>query len=66
MGKYDELASVIIKNVGGRENIQGLTHCITRLRFKLKDESIAKTDVLKLASQPMKQKQKRKKALCLL
>jgi len=45
--KYDGLARIIIQNVGGRENILGLTHCITRLRFKLKDESKANTDVLK-------------------
>ena len=31
----------------GKENIAGLTHCITRLRFQLKDESKANTDVLK-------------------
>lgn len=36
MGKYQELASKIVENVGGKENINGLTHCITRLRFKLK------------------------------
>lgn len=47
MGKYNELAKDIVKNIGGRENVISLTHCITRLRFKLKDESIAKDDVLK-------------------
>lgn len=47
MGKYKQLAQDIIKNVGGKENINGLTHCITRLRFKLKDESIANDDILK-------------------
>lgn len=47
MGKYNDLAKDIIKNVGGKENINGLTHCITRLRFKLKDESKANDDVLK-------------------
>ncbi len=45
--KYDGLARIIIQNVGGRENINSLTHCITRLRFKLKDESKANTAVLK-------------------
>lgn len=45
--KYDGLARIILQNVGGKSNIQSLTHCITRLRFKLKDESLAKTDVLK-------------------
>ena len=47
MGKYESLAKEIIKNVGGKENINSLTHCITRLRFKLKDESKAKDEVLK-------------------
>ena len=45
--KYDGLARIIIQNVGGRDNIISLTHCITRLRFKLKDESKANTEVLK-------------------
>lgn len=47
MGKYESLAKDIVKNVGGKENIVSLTHCVTRLRFQLKDESIANTDVLK-------------------
>ena len=47
MGKYEQLAKDIVANVGGKENINSLTHCITRLRFKLKDESIANDDVLK-------------------
>ncbi len=47
MGKYHELAKEIVKNVGGKENIAGLVHCITRLRFTLKDEAKAKDDVLK-------------------
>ena len=45
--KYDGLARIIIQNVGGRDNIVSITHCITRLRFKLKDASKAQTDVLK-------------------
>lgn len=47
MGKYEHLAKSIIKNIGGKENINGLTHCITRLRFKLKDESKANDEILK-------------------
>ncbi|KQL51258.1 PTS beta-glucoside transporter subunit IIABC [Heyndrickxia shackletonii] len=45
--KYEQLAKDIIKNVGGKENVNSVVHCITRLRFKLKDESKANTDVLK-------------------
>lgn len=47
MGKYEKLAKDIVANVGGKENIGGLTHCVTRLRFNLKDESKAKDDVIK-------------------
>lgn len=47
MGKYEQLAKEIVRNIGGRENVSGLTHCITRLRFKLKDEKKANDDVLK-------------------
>lgn len=45
--KYTKLASDIIKNVGGKENVKDLRHCITRLRFHLYDESIANDEVLK-------------------
>ena len=45
--KYERLAKDIIANVGGKENVNSLTHCVTRLRFKLKDESKANTEVLK-------------------
>jgi PTS system beta-glucosides-specific IIC component len=33
--------------VGGKGNINSITHCVTRLRFKLKDESKAQTEILK-------------------
>ncbi|WP_110956401.1 beta-glucoside-specific PTS transporter subunit IIABC [Anaerosinus massiliensis] len=47
MKKYEELAKAIVKNVGGEKNVISLAHCITRLRFKLHDESKANTEVLK-------------------
>lgn len=47
MGKYTQLAKEIIQNVGGKENVISLSHCVTRLRFVLKDESMANDDVLK-------------------
>ncbi|MBP2623489.1 beta-glucoside-specific PTS transporter subunit IIABC [Streptococcus oricebi] len=47
MGQYHDLAQEIVKNVGGSDNVTGLVHCITRLRFSLKDESKAKDQVLK-------------------
>ena len=45
--KYEKLAQEIVEKVGGEENINSLTHCITRLRFKLKDEHKADTEFLK-------------------
>lgn len=47
MVKYEELVNFIIKNIGGKENVVSLTHCVTRLRFQLKDESKANDEVLK-------------------
>ena len=41
MAKYTELAEDILKHVGGKENVNSLKHCVTRLRFDLKDESKA-------------------------
>lgn len=46
MAKYTELAQDIIKHVGGKENITSLKHCVTRLRFQLKDEGKADTNYL--------------------
>lgn len=43
---YDALATTIIENVGGKENVNSLIHCITRLRFNLKDEGQAHDEVL--------------------
>jgi len=39
---YSKLASEIIAQVGGEQNIVSLYHCITRLRFKLKDVELAR------------------------
>ena len=40
------LAEAIVDGVGGADNIRTLTHCITRLRFTLKDPKLAKTEML--------------------
>lgn len=39
---YSEIAKNILNAVGGKENVVNVTHCITRLRFTLKDQSIPK------------------------
>lgn len=39
-----EMAQDIISAVGGKENILALTHCVTRLRFILKDTSKVKQE----------------------
>lgn len=43
----EQLAQQILTLVGGEENVNSLIHCVTRLRFKLKDESSAKTEQIK-------------------
>lgn len=50
MTEYQNLNDAILKHIGGKENISGLTHCMTRLRFRLKDESKANTEVIKKLS----------------
>ncbi|WP_339307568.1 beta-glucoside-specific PTS transporter subunit IIABC [Paenibacillus sp. FSL R5-0519] len=47
MSNYDQLAKDILSRVGGRENVNSVFHCVTRLRFKLKNESVTKTEELK-------------------
>ncbi len=41
--KYQELADNIVELMGGESNISFFTHCITRLRFNVKDKSLVKT-----------------------
>lgn len=47
MKNNSELANYIIQNVGGKENIEDLRHCMTRLRFKLLNENLADEEKLK-------------------
>lgn len=44
---YKKVAEKILERVGGKNNVQGLVHCMTRLRFKLKDESIVDDELVK-------------------
>ena len=43
---YKALADGVIANVGGAENVASISHCVTRLRFKLKDGSKADKEAL--------------------
>ena len=44
---YENAAKKILQRVGGKENVISLIHCMTRLRFTLKDESIVDDEALK-------------------
>lgn len=44
---YTQMAHDIVQLVGGAENVVSLGHCMTRLRFVLKDESRADTEQIK-------------------
>ncbi|WP_414050958.1 PTS cellobiose/arbutin/salicin transporter subunit IIBC [Macrococcus animalis] len=46
MSKDRKMASEILNSIGGASNIKNLTHCMTRLRFVLKDESKANDEVV--------------------
>ena len=44
---YESIAKKILQRVGGKENVISLVHCMTRLRFTLKDESIVDDEAVK-------------------
>ena len=44
---FNIMAETILQAIGGVENVENLTHCMTRLRFILKDESKADDDKVK-------------------
>ena len=41
MGKYIDDSKALLEYIGGKENISAVTHCVTRMRFVLKDTSKA-------------------------
>jgi len=45
--QYTKVSKEIIKYIGGKDNIDNVVHCATRLRFKLEDESKVDEDSLK-------------------
>ena len=44
---YENTAKKILQRVGGKDNVINLVHCMTRLRFTLKDESIVDDEAVK-------------------
>ncbi|MGM9946932.1 PTS transporter subunit EIIC [Floccifex sp.] len=44
---WKQVAQQIVDGIGSKENIVSITHCATRLRFNLKDDSKANIDELK-------------------
>ncbi|MBR2676192.1 MAG: PTS system trehalose-specific EIIBC component [Solobacterium sp.] len=50
MGKFQDDATRLLEYVGGSENINAVTHCVTRMRFVLADP--AKADIKKIESLP--------------
>lgn len=50
---YDAQVSKFIELVGGAENISSLMHCVTRLRFAIKDKGLVKVDEIKKAEGAM-------------
>lgn len=42
--KYQDLSENIVQLVGGMDNIVFFTHCVTRLRFNIKDKSLVNID----------------------
>lgn len=48
MGKYVDEAKLLLEYIGGKENIQAVSHCVTRMRFVLNDD--LKANVEKIES----------------
>lgn len=44
---YKQMSEQILRAVGGEKNINSATHCATRLRLFLKDESLANDEDVK-------------------
>ncbi|MDU2158833.1 glucose PTS transporter subunit EIIB, partial [Clostridium sp.] len=43
---YRKIAQEVIDNIGGKENVSSATHCLTRLRLILKDNSLYNREAL--------------------
>lgn len=43
---FSEMSKKILENVGGKENISYLTHCVTRLRLNVRDKSLVNVEAV--------------------
>ena len=52
MGKsiYEQLANSVVDLMGGKSNVTFFTHCVTRLRFNVKDQSLVKQEEIEKLS----------------
>ena len=44
---YSKIAGKLIDELGGKKNIRSVTHCMTRLRLVLEDESMVDDECVK-------------------
>ena len=47
MADNKQIAADVLEAIGGKDNVTFATHCITRLRFNLKDDTIPNDDAIK-------------------
>ncbi len=47
MSKYKEIAVNVLEQIGGKENVSNIFHCMTRLRFNLKDNGLVNEEAIK-------------------
>ena len=46
---FTQIASIILKGVGGKENVTSIDNCVTRLRLEIKDQSVVSEKIIKSA-----------------
>jgi PTS system N-acetylglucosamine-specific IIC component len=46
---YTEIAAIILKGIGGKENITSIDNCVTRLRLEVKDQALVNEKIIKSA-----------------
>lgn len=46
---FTQIASTILRGVGGKENVVSVDNCVTRLRLEIKDQSVVDEKVIKSA-----------------